>query len=345
MEIKTGKNIAFDYLKFILILGVVAIHSNVYIEVDGNASQVGYSIVDFFSAKFTTVCVPCFFILSGYLYFNNIKKFTWGTYLSKAKSRIYTLLIPYLIWNTLDLILCILKYKYLGYPSYGVIDDDGISITRLLEGYWNYHDTYPYAFAFWFIRNLIVFVIISPVAYLIGGINVYILGAFLLVLGAFDVSLEEFEYFVIGCGIATFFKSQLMEMTKSVAIVGLILWVGISAVNVMMDFGPVGYLMKMICTLGAFTALYYACQHLKISSENKAVGIAISSTFFIYAVHQSFCSITRDFYIGIFGIDSAVGGVVSFLLSFATMVVISFVVWLAMRKFMPGVTRILSGGR
>lgn len=345
MNLTTDKNIAFEYIKFVLIMGVVAIHSNVYVDYDVATNPVGFYIVDFFAAKFTMVCVPCFFILSGYLYFKNIEKFSWETYRSKTKSRISTLLIPYLIWNILDLALCILKYKFLGYPSYGVIDDDGISITRLLEGFWDHNNTYPYAFAFWFIRNLIVFVVISPIAYLLGGVSKYILCGFLAVVCAFDVNLWGFEYFIIGCGIASFFKHQFFNIKKSVALWALIAWCGIAATDLWVDFGRFGHFLKMVCTFGTFVSLFYFCKHIKISSKNKVVGAVISSTFLIYAVHQFFCTLTREFYIDIFGVDSAIGGVISFLLSLLTMVIISLGVGLIMRKFMPGVTKIMSGGR
>lgn len=103
MEVNSNKNIVFNYIKFILILGVVAAHSNVYADYDAPDAPLGLNIVEFFSDRLIKVCVPCFFILSGYLYFNNTTQFNKATYLSKTRRRIHTLLIPYLLWNVIGL--------------------------------------------------------------------------------------------------------------------------------------------------------------------------------------------------------------------------------------------------
>lgn len=345
MEVNSNKSVIFNYIKFILILGVVAIHSNVYFGYDASGAPVGRSIVEFFSDRLTKVCVPCFFLLSGYLYFNNVTRFTKATYLNKTRRRIFTLLIPYLLWNVIGLAISLLKYRYFNYPSYGVVEDGQICLSRMLEGFWNYADGYPYAFAFWFIRDLIVFVLISPVAYFIGGKNIYVLGIFLLTLCALDISLWGYEFFILGCGIATFFKKRLFGMKRLTAICTFIIWWSIAAAGMWLDFGRLGYLLLMSGTICAFISLFGFFRDAGTLLDNRTVRMAVCSTFFIYAVHQFFCTITRDFYIGIFGLETTAGGIAAFLAAFMTMVIVSMLVWLTMKKITPGITKILSGGR
>lgn len=345
MEVNSDKSVVFNYIKFILILGVVAIHSSIYAHCDIPANPIGRGIVLFFANGLTKVCVPCFFLLSGYLYFNNVDRFTRVTYLSKTRRRIYSLLIPYLLWNVIGLGIALLKYRFFNYPSFGVVEEGHLYIPRLVEGFWDYANGYPYAFAFWFIRNLIIFVVLSPLAYLIGGRNVYIFGAFIVALAAFDISLWGFEYFILGCGIATFFKKQLLEIKRSAAFPTLIIWVGIAAATLWVDFGRFGSLMLMSASVCAFFSLYYIFRQAEPRLDNRFVSTIVASTFFIYAVHQFFVTVTLDFYIGIFNIETAAGGIAAFLLSFLTKVAVSFIVWLIMRRCMPGVTRVLSGGR
>lgn len=345
MEVNSNKNIVFNYIKFILILGVVAAHSNVYADYDAPDAPLGLNIVEFFSDRLIKVCVPCFFILSGYLYFNNVTQFNKATYLSKTRRRIHTLLIPYLLWNVIGLTIDLLKYRYFNYPSFGVVENGHICLPRLIEGFWDYADGYPYAFAFWFIRNLIIFAILSPLAYFLGGKNVYLFGVLLLTLAALDISLWGFEFFILGCCIATFFKKRLSGIKCHTAILSAIIWFVIAAAGLWIDFGKAGCLMLNVASICAFIFLFWLFLHAAPHLENCTIGTVISSTFFIYAVHQFFCTITDDFYSGVFGLDSTLGGIAAFLSSFLTMLTVSMLVWLIMKKFMPGITGILSGGR
>ena len=47
------------------------------------------------------IAVPSFFLISGFLFYLNKK----DSYTVKLKKRIYTLLIPYLAWNTISIIV------------------------------------------------------------------------------------------------------------------------------------------------------------------------------------------------------------------------------------------------
>lgn len=103
--------------------------------------------------------------------------------------------------------------------------------------------------------------------------------------------------------------------------------------------------MLNVASICAFIFLFWLFLHAAPHLENRTIGTVVSSTFFIYAVHQFFCTITDDFYSGVFGLDSTLGGIAAFLSSFLTMLTVSMLAWLIMKKFMPGITGILSGGR
>jgi len=62
-----------------------------------------------FMGFFSKIAIPAmswFFFISGYLFFRN---FDMSKLIGKWKSRIFSLLIPYLIWNTLSVILQMIK--------------------------------------------------------------------------------------------------------------------------------------------------------------------------------------------------------------------------------------------
>lgn len=343
MQIQARLNTHIPLFKMILILGVVSIHSNVFADCQEGGNLIGKYLVDFLSMKLTIVCVPCFFVLSGYLYFLNVAEFNKNVYVSKLKRRVRSLIIPYLLWNLFGLVLAIVKSKYLGFPSHGLIVNENVSILKAIEGFWAYVDGYPFAFAFWFIRNLIIFVIISPAAYVIGGINRWFIGLFLVLLCVLNIELDGFEYFVVGCWIARFAK-KIHLASPAVNGVGL-LWVVLAVCETFIPFGSVSTLVKLTMVFCAF--VFFSAQTVLANrlEGRYIVEQLIKATFFIYAFHQFFCSITRNLYIKIFGLSTLTGCVLAYLFSFATMVVLSYAVWRIMIRFVPGVTRILCGGR
>lgn len=110
-----------------------------------------------FMSRFTNVAIPSFFLISGFLFFNNIEQI--NDCLSKIKKRFSTLVIPYLAWNVLLLVLCLalstipqlkaqIRYTYdLSYSIFWIV-------AKL---------TYkPIIGQFWYIRTLFLFILFSP---------------------------------------------------------------------------------------------------------------------------------------------------------------------------------------
>ena len=80
-------------LSFVLALLIIVLHTT-NLEVYGITAGVWYHGQCWFRAL-TDVVVPVFFIVSGYLYFRNFS----GEYWRKCRTRIFSLVLPYLIWN------------------------------------------------------------------------------------------------------------------------------------------------------------------------------------------------------------------------------------------------------
>lgn len=104
----------FDWLRFPLIVGVVFIHCF--------GKSFDYNAIDFthltgmncynlfrvsISQVLAHVCVPTFFLISGYLFFIGLEKWNWKIYLNKLIKRSKTLLVPFLIWNTICILLAL----------------------------------------------------------------------------------------------------------------------------------------------------------------------------------------------------------------------------------------------
>lgn len=339
---------AISLLKLVLILGVAAIHSNVCTGLEPTqADSAGYYLVNFFSDRLTMVCVPCFFIISGYLFFSNVTGFRAEVYWHKLKRRASTLLVPYLIWNLVGLAVTLIKIYLLDFPSHGLVTDSHVNVWKLLEGFWVYNDGHPYAFAFWFIRNLMVCVILAPLAWLIAGVNRWVFAVSMVALMAGGISLYGFEYFAIGCGIARFGRERFLNIGGGAAAVGLALWVGLAVVLLLVDMSAqIFFALKLWCTLGAFAALTYLCRRVSAAKPtSQLLAWLVSSTFYVYAIHQFFCTVTVRCFIHLFGMTSTSGVVLAFVCTFLTEVIVSLAVWTVLKSLWPRLTRWLGGGR
>lgn len=337
---KNKQDFTINFFKLLLILGVVSIHSNVLVEIDKPVDNAGYMVVDFLASKLTFICVPCFFILSGYLFFNNITRFNMQVYKKKLRSRFYSLLLPYFLWNLIALALTIVKVLFFNYPSHGLIENGHLSLLKLFEGFVDYTDGYPYAFAFWFIRNLIVFVITSPIVALVIRKRWGII--LLIPLLLLDINLRGFEYFIMGGWFAAYYKELKVDGVSAVSSIAI--WIGVAVLS---EFIELDYWLavKFVAVICAFLGLLNLIRTHRYRLDNIYSRTLIASTFFIYAFHQLYCTVIRKSFENLFGLESSSGIILSYILSFLVLVGISFTLWLICRRLFPTATRLLGGNR
>ena len=152
-----------DFLRFPLIVLVVFIHSNPECIMSPWSYGMPFSSKTFFTLTqvgiqkvIAATAVPGFFFMSGYLFFYNVDNYNLDTYLSKLHRRIWTLLIPYLLWNTFPVIYPLLLYFFRDIPY---------SFSEWLSSYWDaggdYH--FPANFPLWYVRDLMVACLMTPV--------------------------------------------------------------------------------------------------------------------------------------------------------------------------------------
>lgn len=177
-----------DLLRFPLAVMVVFIHSfgvsDSFSVVDLQTSPLTtFDIYNFirvcFSKVLPNIAVPSFFLISGYLFFKGLDKWDNEIYFSKIKKRISTLLIPYILWNSIAL-LYVIGRKTLG----GILHNSDFDIIAYfnthgwLRVFWDSHtmnDSYanwlmqmvsstsPFNVPLWFIRDLMVVIVLSPI--------------------------------------------------------------------------------------------------------------------------------------------------------------------------------------
>lgn len=110
------------------------------------------------------IAVPLFFTMSGYLLFRNVDDYSLDMYIVKLRSRVRSLLIPYVIWNCFAMMLFWLAQTLL--PSLMSSNATLIKDYSLYDFFMAFYDNGsggPICYQFWFLRDLIILVVISPV--------------------------------------------------------------------------------------------------------------------------------------------------------------------------------------
>lgn len=161
-----------ERLRFPLACCVVLIHcaNSVWREAAWAQSSVWGSLMQWFSHSLPSFAVPLFFALSGYLFFLRPTVWNGQVYFKKLERRVFTLLTPYLCWNLLACALYAVQARGSGAPW-----PCGSSLVHVFWGYRELRAATHNAFGFpleatlapaqvalWFVRDLMLLVIASP---------------------------------------------------------------------------------------------------------------------------------------------------------------------------------------
>ena len=147
-----------DLLKVLLTIGIVFRHAEL-VGLEGRSET--FDLLTRGMMAVTSICVPLFFVLSGFLYFRHVPKQVGAPYfLDKSKRRVFSLLIPYLIANAFAFLCYWAAYRYAPGMMSGFFGD---SWKNPVFVFW----TGPVNMSLWFIRDLIIACLMAPLIYLL----------------------------------------------------------------------------------------------------------------------------------------------------------------------------------
>lgn len=154
-------------VRFVLIFFVVMIHAySSSRSIIDSAQYPVYRTVSFlFSLEISQIAVPAFFFISGYLFF-----YRDSPYPRKMKKEARTLLVPYMLWNALTLVLYLCLESIPAFSSFfsgnnlPVRDYNFADVLRAFwdGGNWDGGNGTPILHQFWYIRNLLLLGLLSP---------------------------------------------------------------------------------------------------------------------------------------------------------------------------------------
>ncbi len=344
---------------------IVLLHANPH---SPAASKATNTVIHFLSVVMTSFAVPMFFALSGYL----IAKKTdsgrsLGWYLPVLKKRSRTLLVPYLAWCTVFAVLFVpvkmLGNRLLGKPllENTFLAPPLFSFDNLACVYGFYLSEYPALRVLWYIRNLFFLCLLTPAFFPVmrrratGLIFLGTVGAvYLLFPGLYPVfygpgfNLQGFLFFPLGIYLASYpvEPGAFRIFRRALPFV----WVGFAVLTTWsFRYSKMPYDVSMsflsacvITGCGAVWELYDMIPAFRRIGE-----LSISrDSFFLYASHllimdsvggtqmQSF--LNHTFHVPELG---------TYLLRFLISLVLSLLAAELLKRFMPRLYRILTGGR
>ena len=310
--------------------------------------------------------VPTFFFMSGFLFFRNINgDWDWKLYKSKLKSRFHSLFIPYLLWNILaysaDLVYFIIKgyftkdysqaMEYWGTLSPNIfwnVHPIGTHSQNWFGGFAGY--SAPVDLPLWYLRDLIVLVIIAPVIwFLLKKTNGWVLAVlFFTYISRVWVPLSGF-----GMTSMFFFSTGAYLGMKQIDVIkccNSLQWIWIPTLVLaglvvcfkgtytftgqnLMPF----YIIFVIVTAVNFTSHY-------VRKGWSANAFLVKSCFFIFACHEViFKNVAKSIVERLF--NGSTLWPLQFLIVAALIVIMCLVVYYCLNRFLPKVSKVLAGNK
>lgn len=159
---------AIDLLRFPMAVAVVVLHYGTTLVNDATGTLRALCIL--FEEGVCRLAVPCFFFISGFLFFHGLQKWDWDRWKEKLERRVRTLLIPYILWILIDFFV---------YWCYGLIQGETVTLADQfwklggLRIFWSVSGGLPISVKgvplngpLWFIRDLMYFTVAAPLIYL-----------------------------------------------------------------------------------------------------------------------------------------------------------------------------------
>lgn len=347
-----------DFLRFPLIIIVLfghavtsAVFQNGYVNTGGEGLFWYDNIKYIISNILAYLTITSFFFMSGFLFFNNIKSWTIDKYKSKIKNRFRTLLIPYILWNIIAIVIILIAYHGISALTPGKAEGNLFSFKNIIGMFWNYSQTgNPVQIPLWYIRNLMILMLLSPVIWL------------------WVKYLRIYGVAILGLIYISHIAGSIYNYDESVFMFSLGAYFGINKINFITSFNKIFTFSVFAYPIMVLADLCTRNQDFNIYIHNAGILIGVvfvfnivskaiekkdwhisskiaDSTFFIYASHYYVLSFFRRAMIYIVKPDSEVTHFIVYFVPVILTLCVVYAVYLLMRKVTPGFLGILCGGR
>lgn len=303
---------------------------------------------------FTRVAVPLFFLISGYLFYHTFKCSFRG-YGSKLKSRFFSLVVPYVLWTVMSMLVCRIFWNVDIMPVNdlkGNLELGGMVFAFLM----------PPNFQFWFVFQLILYVIIAPVIYLLIKCKftrpVYLIGLFVVwcmnIAAIKIINVEGILFFSMGAWLAITGKEELIskKVSKTFALSTFGAWIVLLVVKTILcgirhegdATLDILILYKVSELIGIVTTWYSVDYVVNCEDKNSKIYKLSCHTFFIYCFHEPLLDFVIQYTLNHVSNATPVNLITYFVYPTVT-ILLAIGVSKALLRFVPVVHNILTGSR
>lgn len=285
-----------ETMRFPLIFLVVIAHMLSFdtptVHLDFSSSDSLFTFVsEMISHNLARLSVRCYFLISGYYIFKEITVWNMSVYSKILTKKLRTVVIPYLAWNIIMMLVIVSKntvFTKLGWNG----NDEGFGYLVNYKWYdWIWAG--PINFPLWYMRDLIVMTILSPIFYYwfnylkIYGIIPFIV-VYLMVIetGLPGLSTTAFIFFALGAMFAIL-KKDILDFSfkiKYLSIIGAIILLLISTFYNGTSIHE--YIVRVFIIVGVFAVFNVFFILTKFPSIRDFFIRYAGTTFFIYVAHE-----------------------------------------------------------
>lgn len=299
------------------------------------------------------IAVPLFYFTSGFLFFYH-SDFSIEIYGQKLKKRARTLLIPYIFWNIVVFLLFLLTQLFFSSMTSGrsklITDYDWLDWLNL---FWDHRDGMPICYQFWFIRDLMVVILFTPILHCIIKyckiLGVFALGGLWLFDLWFDItgfSITAFFFFSFGAwfsinkhNFTVDFRSMRWTTTFIyLALVVLDTWLWNFKIT---DYA---FIHKIGIIVGIVTIISWIAYGIKKNHLHASAFLA-GSSFFVYAYHGMPEALVVKYWVKLLSPISEWMLIVGYFLIPLFIVGIGVGIYALLHKYFPTLTALVTGGR
>ncbi len=304
--------------------------------------------------------VPIYYFISGYVFFLGVKM-TKETYIRKFRNRVNTLLIPYIIWNLFALLLLLITVC----PPFNQFRSNQSIFTPSLSGFlsafWFYDGSlegisinsgFPISQPLWFIRNLMVVVVSTPlIHFLLKKTKYYlivVLGFFWFLSHYYGIKTYDFDvaflFFSWGAYMSIFQKDMITIFNRFFkSSVFLYVTLGLSYIIVANHCPEFKIFIKKLNVVIGLIFAYNLSSWLLLHNKCDVNSFLSSSSFFIYVAHGHIARIILKLLYIFFKPASSLSLLAVHLLTVLITITVLLSTFYLLKSYTPKLLNILTG--
>ncbi len=321
-----------------------------YLAVAGSTSGfIDHHLQNMMKYGIARISTPFFFTVAAFMLFTAFRasSWNWTIYGSELRKRIRTLAVPFLCWAVLSFVLMASLQSIPAFKPYFtrfVLDSAPVDYVRYLL--WQ-----PVAYQLWFVRHLMLLVLVSPVIFLLVRNRRSALVWFVLCTIAWcgwhaHFTTRAVLFFSFGAFLA------IHRPAIRVPAWSMSLWVALWMISactyslyIMHHAREHGVLNNLTIILGLL-ASWTVSERLVAGLMSRPLVRTLSGmTFFIYAAHEPLASLLRKALIAGIGLEHQLSYLAAWIMvgsaTFALAVIAAFL----LQHYLPRVYGVLAGGR